>query len=254
MMNSYRVTWDHEMASGLPPRSSQKPDVRETTLAALDRRTAKSLPGPDPGKFDVVHWDAELPGFGLRVLTSGTRTWIARCRTGGKQRVVALGKVAEVNPGAARKEARDILRRAGMGQDFRIETVERRAKAAETSEALVRLYVARHVLVRLRPGSQVEVRRHLETHWSPLHGLPVHKLDRRGVAGRLAELATTNGPVAADRARASLSALFAWAMRDGLAEQNPVAGTNKPGVRGDPGEGPLNCRAGGCVASYVSPR
>ena len=50
------------------------------------------------------------------------------------------------------------------------------------------------------------------------------------IATRLAELVSSSGPVAANRSRASLSALFAWAMRQGLADHNPVADIGKPGL------------------------
>jgi integrase len=36
-----------------------------------------------------------------------------------------------------------------------------------------------------------------------------------------------NGPFAANRARASLSALFSWAIGEGLLDSNPIVGTNK---------------------------
>ena len=36
-----------------------------------------------------------------------------------------------------------------------------------------------------------------------------------------------NGPIAANRARAALSAFFNWAMREGLSNGNPVVGTNR---------------------------
>jgi site-specific recombinase XerD len=44
----------------------------------------------------------------------------------------------------------------------------------------------------------------------------------------LTEIVANNGPIAATRARAALSTLFAWAIREGLADQNPVIGTNRP--------------------------
>ena len=52
-------------------------------------------------------------------------------------------------------------------------------------------------------------------------------IDRRTVASRLSDIAASSGPVAADRARAALSAFFSWAMREGLANGNPVIGTNR---------------------------
>ena len=41
------------------------------------------------------------------------------------------------------------------------------------------------------------------------------------------ELARTSGAVGANRARANLSAAFAWAMKAGLVDVNPVVGTMK---------------------------
>lgn len=94
---------------------------------------------------------------------------------------------------------------------------------------MVARYVAEHVEARQRPRSRQETRRHLEKHWRPLHALPLAQIDRRLVSDRLGRLARESGPVAANRARSSLSALFAWALRQGLADSNPVAGTFRPG-------------------------
>src|SRR5262249_13617568 len=43
----------------------------------------------------------------------------------------------------------------------------------------------------------------------------------------LAEIEQRSGPVARNRVRSSLSAFFAFAIREGLAETNPVVGTGK---------------------------
>src|SRR5215210_3565210 len=76
----------------------------------------------------------------------------------------------------------------------------------------------RQPLIQRRPMS-------VEQPW--LHPLPLHKVERRHAAAYLAEIATSNGPIAANRARAALSALFTWAMREGLVDTNPVVGTNR---------------------------
>jgi len=52
-------------------------------------------------------------------------------------------------------------------------------------------------------------------------------LRRADVAARLASIAHDNGLVAANRARAALSASFSWAIGEGLTDVNPVIGTNK---------------------------
>ena len=55
----------------------------------------------------------------------------------------------------------------------------------------------------------------------------IEVVTRREVASVLATIAKEHGKVAADRARSALSAMFAWAVGDGLADINPVIGTNK---------------------------
>ena len=79
----------------------------------------------------------------------------------------------------------------------------------------------------LRPRSYVEVERHLLRYCKPLHGLQLAKIDRRAVAARITDVASNSGAATANRVRASLSALFSWAMRQGLCDFNAVAGTNR---------------------------
>ena len=68
---------------------------------------------------------------------------------------------------------------------------------------------------------------HLNTLWKRLHKLTLAAVNRATVAAQVRVIAKENGPVAANRARASLSAMFRWAIGEGLCEDNPVVGTNK---------------------------
>ena len=56
-----------------------------------------------------------------------------------------------------------------------------------------------------------------------------HSQDRRAPTWRreLGRIARKAGPYAANRARAALTPLFAWAIGEGLTDANPVVGTNK---------------------------
>ena len=64
-------------------------------------------------------------------------------------------------------------------------------------------------------------------HCKAFHRQAVESLDRRAFATRLVDIAKRNGPVAANRTRASLSAYFMWLAREGYVEANPVSFTNK---------------------------
>jgi integrase len=182
---------------------------------------------PPPGKAEAIHFDDALPGFGLRVRAGGSRVYIVQYKIGAKQRRVTLGTTAQLRLDVARDRARDILSGARLGHDAAGERAEARIRAADTCEAAFRRYLNRQK-AQLRPKSYAETERYLLDHWKPLHGLAVARIERRTVAGRLTDLVETNGPAAADRARAHLSAFFAWAIREGLADPNPVVGTNRP--------------------------
>ena len=85
----------------------------------------------------------------------------------------------------------------------------------------------------LKPRSYEEYERHLVIHAQRLHGLQITAIDRRSVAALFTELAASSGPNLANSVRASLSAFFGWAMREGLADANPIIGTNKAITKGD---------------------
>ena len=191
------------------------------------------------GKAEAIFFDDEIPGFGVRIRASGSRTWIVQYKIGKKHRRLTLGSTAMLTADQARNGtkdktdhtknrdgARDILARVRLGEDPAAKKIEARARAADTFGVLVNAFLARQEK-RLRPRSYAETERYLLVHWKPLHGLTLTHIRRATVAAQLAAIADDSGPIAADRARAALSAFFTWAIRDGLADINPVIGTNK---------------------------
>lgn len=179
------------------------------------------------GKTERIIFDDALAGFGLRLRAGGKRTWIAQYRVGAKQRRITLGTTETIEADEARKRARDVLAKVQLGADPQAEKVEARSRASVTFATVATHYLA-HAKTRLRASSYSEAERHLTRHWAPLRASPAHVLTRRDVAVRLSEIAAENGPHAANRARASLSAMFTWAMRQGEVDSNPVAATGKP--------------------------
>jgi integrase len=164
----------------------------------------------------------------VRLRAGGKRVWIAQYRLGAKQRRVTIGSVETIDPDDARKHAKAVLAKAQLGTDAQTEKAEARARAAITLGATVDKYLDRYAAPRLKPKSLKETRRYLRVTWKPLHEHRLDKIDRRSVAARLVEIAGENGPIAANRARAALTTFFGWALREGLADANPVVGTNKP--------------------------
>ena len=152
------------------------------------------------------------------------RTFVIQYKFGAKHRRMPLGAVSAIELGKARSTAKDLLAAVRLGRDPAGEKLEQRQKISTTFGALLPRFLARQ-RSRLKPRSYLETKRHLLVHARPLHGLGVEKIDRRTIAIRLAEL-EQNGPAAANRTRASLSAYFAWLLREGILEANPVLNTN----------------------------
>jgi integrase len=93
---------------------------------------------------------------------------------------------------------------------------------------LVEAYL-RYAKTRQRPRSYKETERHLRRHAIPLHHERAEAVGRRSIAELLERVAAASGPVAANRLRAALSALWTWGLRTGLieADSNPVSFTIK---------------------------
>lgn len=145
------------------------------------------------GKSDAIYFDEDDPGFGLRIRAGGKRTWIVQYRIGAKQRRVTLGTVNALDPEKARKAARDRLAQVTLGGGPQADKLAARAKAKVTLGAIVDKYLnARGV--KLRPKTFDEAERYLRKHWRSLHGLPLHRIERRDVAARLREIISRREP------------------------------------------------------------
>ena len=186
------------------------------------------------GKTEHIEFDDEMHGFGLRIRSGAKgehRTLIAQYKVGEKHRRITLGNVAKVNFEHVRREAKKIFNRVGLGQDPQADKVEARKVASHTLDAAIKKYLAARKYD-MRPSTYEQVEHHLETVWAPLHSLALGSITRAHIAPIASAVAKERGPVAANRARANLSAFFRWAIGEGLCENNPVVGTNKQTEKG----------------------
>jgi integrase len=169
-----------------------------------------------------------LAGFGLRLRAGGSRSWVFQYALGEKQRRMSLGSAKVVTLVKAREVASEMHAKVRLGHDPAGEKEEGRARAADTFGSLVDEYLAGKK-PEMKPRAYAQIERHLLRYAKPLHGLQVAKVDRHNIASLLAKLASTAGAVSSNRARASLSAFYGWAMRGGVkgVNANPVLGTER---------------------------
>jgi integrase len=192
------------------------------------RLTDKTIAGLvlSAGKNEAIFYDDDLPGFGLRLRVGGSARWVYSYKIGTQHRRITIGTPTTLTAGRARSTAAELHAKIRLGADPAGEKLEGRARAAETMEVALRSYLAQKRSV-VRSGSYTGIERHLLKHCRRLHGLQLAKIDRHAVAVTLGAVASKSGPIEANRVRASLSAFFAWCLREGLVDVNPVVGTGR---------------------------
>jgi integrase len=182
--------------------------------------------------IDRIEWDKKLPGFGLRT-RNGKRTWILQYKIGDRNRRIKLGgpelsrdkafKLAQAEKGKLASA------KLGHGDDPATDRDRRRAESKPKATALVSIIPAYLDARRggLKDSTYEAQDRHLNEHWRALHGLPINNVTRADVASTLTTITNGRGPIAANRARATLSKFYVWAIGEGICDHNPVVGTNK---------------------------
>jgi integrase len=191
---------------------------------ALTKATVRKMCCP-PGQTEKFYWDRDCRGLGIRALGSGRRSWIFQYRDlHGRTRRIVLGDLSVVSLDDAREEAR---RKAASITHGANPSVERKAKRrAGTVLELIETYLIQ-AKGRLRPRSFRETERNLRKHATSLHHERVEAVQRRDISEVLERISEKSGPIAANRVRAALSALWSWGLRTGRidGDVNPVTFT-----------------------------
>jgi integrase len=178
------------------------------------------------GDKDRVWFDEDVRGFGIRLREGGSSTWIYRYRHGRQQRSITLGSTAAVPFALARKNAGELEARVRLGHDPMAEKRVARQEIENTFAAVARQFTATKEK-EWRPKTRSAVERHLFDYAAGLHGKPITAITQRDVALLLNKIAATSGEITANRARTTYSALWAWAIRQGLPLTNIASNTDK---------------------------
>ena len=107
--------------------------------AKLTELSVAKLRPPKAGRAE--HFDALLPGFGLRITSQGAKSWVLMTRVDGKLKRITLGRYPVVGLAEARAAAREALREARRARPRR--PAERQQAAADTVAAVLAEFIAR---------------------------------------------------------------------------------------------------------------
>ena len=166
---------------------------------------------------ELVCWDRDLPGFGIRVYPSGNKVYVAQSRGPAGIKRTRIGRHGDITAEQARKEAVAVINRIKRGEDPLPE--EDRPKRILTVAELAERYMEAHVGVHCNAHTQGIYEGSLRNHILPALGpMPVPSVDREHVVALHFDLRET--PRAANRALMVLSKMYALAEAWGLAPPN----------------------------------
>ncbi len=188
--------------------------------------TVRTVEAIEPGVKDVIVWDDELTGFGVKVTPNGKRTFLLYYRTVDHvQRKPRIGDFPAMKPEKARSIAKDWLSEVRAGKDPSGERIARRAtRGTDTVNDMFGDY--RKAKGALRSIGEVE--RLFRHDILPVIGkCRVEEVTRAQVT-RLLDGIAKRSPAVAHAVRRQLSAFYTWALPrlpDGVS--NPVTNAAK---------------------------
>ena len=209
-------------------------------MTKLMKRTVDAL---DVTGKEYFVWDDEIPGFGVRVLPSGRKSYVVQYKVGGRggeTRRKSLGLHGVLTAEEARSEGKRWLADRAKGKDPIAEHVANRK--SETVEQLSRRYLEaaeKDLILGKRgqpkkPSTLATDRGRIERHIIPLLGKKKVQdvtqgktaIDER--TGRYGRAIVKGGAGTAARTVGLLSGIMAFAVQDGVRPDNPCHGVRKP--------------------------
>ena len=180
----------------------------------MPKLTKRLVEAAEPRDKDYIIFDNDLPGFGLRVLPSGKRSYMVQYRAGRTFRRMALGLHGVLTTEMARTEALKVLAAAKQGIDPA--GARERARRELTVEEVGERMIHEHAETHCKEGTVVNYRYYLKTYINPRIGkMQASAVARPDIARLHHDLRFA--PIQANRCLQLLSKMFnlaeVWGLR-----------------------------------------
>ncbi|MGV6876066.1 tyrosine-type recombinase/integrase [Pseudochelatococcus sp. B33] len=218
-------------------------------MPKLTKRALEAMSPPEKGK-QVLLWDSELRGFGVRMLPSGLRTFVLNYRNAAdKERRINLGRFGVMTVEQAREKAKIKLGAIAAGEDpaDTDDDPQQQVTVADLCDWYLTEAEAGRILGRRnRPIKKSTLgmdKSRIETHIKPLLGKRLaHTLKVADIEGMQSDIVagktakprgkgrggvTTGGPGVASRAVGTLQSILGHAARLDKLESHPSRGARK---------------------------
>lgn len=195
----------------------------------LTKSRVEALPTPASGQS--LHWDEELRGFGVRITSTGARSYIVQGRVAGKTRRVTLGAHGRITCDEARRRAKVELVALDEGVDPVIE--KKRAKTLATTLHEVATDYCKNR--RTKKGGELtaktvrDIERHIKTNFGDWATKPIVSITSEMCRDRFGEI-SKRSPAQANQAFRILRALINFSADEENPRFNPVTTLSKKGL------------------------
>ncbi|MFC1491043.1 tyrosine-type recombinase/integrase [Nitrospinota bacterium] len=185
----------------------------------LTKRSIDALRPPKNGT--ALHWDTELPGFGIRITASGVKAYVLNYRVNGRERRITIGRHGVITPTQARNEAMRLKARTRAGTDPLAE--REKGRKEPTFNNLADEYEAVHL-----PGkkSSRDDQRYLNYLRPKLGSRKLSSITRREVQNLHRKKGETT-PIQANRMASLFSKMFNLAIKWEWLVNNPAQGIER---------------------------
>jgi len=183
----------------------------------------KAIPLPESGR--KYYWDSTMPKFGLRVSSTGAKTWITMYWHQGRKRRHTLGSYPDMTLADARERARQSLNEAANGYDPAGEKAAERV--ADTFAELAAIYLEKHAKKKKDQGREDEriLNKDLLPKWKNIKAKDIRRRDVRAV---LDSVIDRGAPIHANRVLALVRKVFNFGISRDIVEFNPCTAISIP--------------------------
>jgi Arm DNA-binding domain/Phage integrase central domain len=187
-------------------------------------RSIDAIRPPVSGQLD--YWDADHPGFGLRVSAGGRKAWVAMYRHGNVKRRLTLGTYPALSLAEAREKA-GAAHHTVQYEGTDPAAAKKADRAAETLAELAADYIERHAKRQKRTWRKDALI--LEKDALPRFGKRKAKdINRRDIVEMLDEIVGRGAPIQANRTLEIVRKMFNWAVARDILDANPCYRVSKP--------------------------
>src|SRR5690606_36537368 len=148
--------------------------------------------------------DTELTGFGLKITSAGTKTYIVEARVQGKPKRMTIGKHGALAPEQARKQAQRLIGEIAVGRNPATEKREQLVRVVTLGEVFNNYLKTRKDL---KPNTVIDYKKCIEGYLKDWLDKPMLGITKEMVEARHLKLGSSS-PARANNAMRVLRALF----------------------------------------------